>query len=49
VLTGTAPGRTSAAQLTVYKSTGHAVEDVAAAALAYRRARERGIGKVFCF
>jgi ornithine cyclodeaminase/alanine dehydrogenase-like protein (mu-crystallin family) len=49
VLSGTAPGRTSAAQLTVYKSTGHAVEDVAAAALAYRRARERGIGKVFCF
>jgi ornithine cyclodeaminase len=49
VLAGTAPGRASAAQLTVYKSTGYAVEDVAAAALAYRRARERGIGKFFCF
>jgi alanine dehydrogenase len=33
VLAGTHPGRTSAEQITVYKSMGHAVEDAAAAAL----------------
>jgi ornithine cyclodeaminase/alanine dehydrogenase-like protein (mu-crystallin family) len=33
VLAGTHPGRTSADQITVYKSMGHAVEDAAAAAL----------------
>src|SRR5581483_8228562 len=39
VLAGSAPGRVSADQLTVYKSTGHAVEDAAAAALVYRNAK----------
>jgi alanine dehydrogenase len=38
VIAGTRPGRTSAAQLTVYKSMGHAVEDAAAAALVLERA-----------
>ena len=33
VLAGSHPGRTSADQITVYKSMGHAVEDAAAAAL----------------
>jgi len=33
VLAGTHPGRTSAEEITVYKSMGHAVEDAAAAAL----------------
>jgi ornithine cyclodeaminase/alanine dehydrogenase-like protein (mu-crystallin family) len=33
VLSGTRPGRTSAEEITVYKSMGHAVEDAAAAAL----------------
>ena len=33
VLSGTHPGRTSADEITVYKSMGHAVEDAAAAAL----------------
>ena len=33
VLAGTRPSRTEAAQITVYKSMGHAVEDAAAAAL----------------
>jgi len=44
VLAGTRPGRTSADELTVYKSTGHAVEDAAAARLVYDRARRTGTG-----
>ncbi len=44
VIAGTRPGRTSAAQLTVYKSMGHAVEDAVAADLVYRAAREQGAG-----
>ncbi len=44
VLAGTRPGRTSRDELTVYKSTGHAVEDAAAAGLVYRRALETGTG-----
>jgi ornithine cyclodeaminase/alanine dehydrogenase-like protein (mu-crystallin family) len=39
VLAGSHPGRTSAEQITVYKSMGHAVEDAAAAALVLRQAR----------
>ena len=44
VLAGTRPGRTTPGELTVYKSTGHAVEDAAAADLVYRRALESGAG-----
>jgi ornithine cyclodeaminase len=44
VVTGTAPGRTSPDELTVFRSLGIAVEDLAAAELIVRRARERGIG-----
>jgi alanine dehydrogenase len=44
VLAGTRPGRTSAAEITVYKSTGHAVEDAATARLVYDRARAEGAG-----
>jgi ornithine cyclodeaminase/alanine dehydrogenase-like protein (mu-crystallin family) len=44
VLAGTRPGRTAPDQLTVYKSTGHAVEDAAAARLVDRRARQLGRG-----
>ncbi len=39
-------GRGNEAQITVYKSTGHAVEDVAAAALVHRAAVDRGVGTV---
>ena len=42
ILAGTGEGRTSAEQITVYKSMGHAVEDAAAAGLVYRRALEGG-------
>jgi ornithine cyclodeaminase/alanine dehydrogenase-like protein (mu-crystallin family) len=44
VLSGVRPGRRSAGELTVYKATGHAVEDVAAARLVYDRARAEGAG-----
>ncbi len=44
LLSGARPGRRSEAEITVYKSTGHAVEDVAAAWLVYRRARAEGVG-----
>jgi ornithine cyclodeaminase/alanine dehydrogenase-like protein (mu-crystallin family) len=44
VLSGTRPGRQLADELTVYKATGHAVEDVVAARLVYDRARAEGVG-----
>jgi alanine dehydrogenase len=44
VLAGARPGRTSAEEITVYKSTGHAVEDAAAARLVHERARATGTG-----
>jgi ornithine cyclodeaminase/alanine dehydrogenase-like protein (mu-crystallin family) len=44
VLIGAHPGRTSNDELTVFKSLGIAVEDLAAADLCVRRARERGVG-----
>jgi ornithine cyclodeaminase len=44
---GTEAGRRSAAEVTIFKSLGMAVEDVAAAHLAYRKAAERGLGRGF--
>lgn len=44
VLAGAKPGRTGDREVTLYKSVGIAVQDVAAAALVYRRALEQGIG-----
>ncbi|WUH96173.1 NAD(P)-binding domain-containing protein [Spirillospora sp. NBC_00431] len=44
VLDGRHAGRSSAAELTLFKSTGHAALDVAAASVAYDEARERGLG-----
>lgn len=38
VLAGTLPGRRSASEITVYKSIGHAVQDLAAAAYLYEQA-----------
>jgi ornithine cyclodeaminase/thiomorpholine-carboxylate dehydrogenase len=47
VLLGTRPGRQSRAEITVYKSMGHAVEDLAAAGLVYRGAVAKGAGTAF--
>jgi ornithine cyclodeaminase/alanine dehydrogenase-like protein (mu-crystallin family) len=44
VLTGLRPGRQSDGELTVFKSLGLAVEDLAAAELVVRKAREHGVG-----
>ena len=44
VLSGGHPGRTSADEITVYKSTGHAIEDAAAARLVLDEAVAKGIG-----
>ena len=44
VLAGTKPGRQSRDEITIYKSTGHAVEDAAAARLVYDRAKAEGAG-----
>jgi alanine dehydrogenase len=44
VLAGTREGRTSDRDITVYKSTGHAVEDAATARLVYDRALAEGAG-----
>ncbi len=44
VLIGAHPGRTSEAEITLFRSLGLAVEDVAAGWLAYRNALERGVG-----
>jgi ornithine cyclodeaminase/alanine dehydrogenase-like protein (mu-crystallin family) len=44
VLAGLAPGRLSPGELTVFRSLGLAVEDLAAAECAVARARERGVG-----
>jgi ornithine cyclodeaminase/alanine dehydrogenase-like protein (mu-crystallin family) len=45
VLAGTKPGRTSDRDITIYKSTGHAVEDAATASLVYARALAEGAGR----
>jgi ornithine cyclodeaminase len=44
VLLGRRPGRVSVEEITIYKSLGVAVQDLAAAELAVQRARERGVG-----
>jgi ornithine cyclodeaminase/alanine dehydrogenase-like protein (mu-crystallin family) len=45
VIAGTAVGRSSGEQITLYKSVGVAVQDLAAAALVLAAARERGTGQ----
>jgi ornithine cyclodeaminase len=45
VLAGRVPGRQTADEITIFKSLGMAIEDVAAADLAYRRAAEVGLGR----
>ncbi len=47
VASGAVAGRTSPAEVTVFKSLGMAVEDIAAAHLAYVKAAARGLGRGF--
>lgn len=49
VLVGEHPGRTGAEELTVFKSLGLGVEDLAAAELVVRKAREQGVGTEVSF
>jgi len=49
VVAGTRPGRTTPGEIVVFDSTGTALQDVAAAALVYQRARSRGAGQVVRF
>ena len=49
VLTGAHPGRTAETELTIFKSLGLAVEDLAAAELAVGRARAAGAGTEVAF
>ncbi|MGH9441142.1 MAG: ornithine cyclodeaminase family protein [Thermoanaerobaculia bacterium] len=44
VLTGSRRGRISQGDITLFKSLGLAIEDLAAASLVYEKARERGLG-----
>jgi alanine dehydrogenase len=44
VVVGRKPGRRSADEITIFDSTGTALQDVAAAAVVYEEATERGIG-----
>src|SRR5205807_669038 len=45
VLIGAHPGRTARHEITLFKSLGLAVEDLAAAAHVYQKAREQGLGE----
>ncbi|HXT30623.1 MAG TPA: hypothetical protein VN716_15120, partial [Vicinamibacterales bacterium] len=47
VFGGRAVGRRSDSEITIFKSLGMAVEDLAAAHLALERASERGLGRGF--
>jgi ornithine cyclodeaminase/alanine dehydrogenase-like protein (mu-crystallin family) len=49
VVTGRAPGRQDDQEITLFESLGLAVEDLAAAAYAYRRARSTGAGTAVDF
>jgi alanine dehydrogenase len=47
ILLGRRPGRSSDAEITVYKSVGVAIQDAAAAALVLTAARSAGLGRTF--
>lgn len=46
VVAGRVPGRSSAGEITVFDATGTALQDVAAAAVAYERAVRQGVGLI---
>jgi len=45
VVAGLKPGRTSQDEITIFTSTGLAVQDAVTAELAYKKAATKGIGK----
>ena len=45
VLSGTAPGRSSRGERTVFKSVGNGIQDLVVAALVYERAKALGLGE----
>jgi ornithine cyclodeaminase/alanine dehydrogenase-like protein (mu-crystallin family) len=47
IVAGRKPGRTSQDQITIFDSTGMALQDVAATALVYQKAKEFGAGAWF--
>jgi ornithine cyclodeaminase/alanine dehydrogenase len=49
VVAGKAVGRTSPEEITLFDSTGIAIEDAAAAALVFEKARQTGVGTTFRF
>jgi len=49
IVAGRKPGRTSKEEITIFDSTGTALQDVAAAAAAYERAIKEGLGTRFQF
>jgi alanine dehydrogenase len=49
LVSGTCAGRTSADQITLFKSVGMAIQDIATAAVVYRRAAELGLGRAMSF
>jgi alanine dehydrogenase len=49
VVAGKKPGRTSEEEITVFDSTGTALQDVAAATMVYERALQQNVGTRFCF
>lgn len=49
VVAGLKPGRTSPEEVTVFVSTGLAVQDAVTADLAYRKALEKGVGRLIEF
>ena len=44
VVTGVHPGRSSLDEITIFKSLGLAIEDLAAAAYVYQKAADQGLG-----
>jgi ornithine cyclodeaminase/alanine dehydrogenase-like protein (mu-crystallin family) len=44
VINGDHPGRKTNSEITLYRSLGLAVQDIASAQLIYQRALERGVG-----
>jgi alanine dehydrogenase len=49
IVAGNVLGRPSAEAITLFKSVGVALEDVAVAGLVYAQARERGLGSELAF